>query len=305
MCRLLLYLGKPIVLNKLLIEPTNSLINQSIHAQSAETPVNGDGFGVAWYVHDISMRPGRYRSLTPAWSNNNLVSLARVTRSATVLAHVRAASVGLASAENNCHPFTYSQYAFAHNGDVTAFARIRRDIEASLSDEAYALIEGNTDSEHVFAIFVDALRTIEHSGSVSDPLEIMGRALEAACAKILAFARVRNAEDHDTYLNLAVTDGVRGVACRCSTDSDENTPTLFVYRRGEYSCENGVCRLNINGGPRDTASAVVVSSERLTDDPAWEEIPLNHMVLIGDDHGVTLRAMDVVALGMAAAPDAR
>lgn len=297
MCRLLLYLGKPIVLNKLLIEPANSLINQSIHARSVDTPVNGDGFGVAWYVHDISMRPGRFRSLTPAWSNNNLVSLSRVTRSSTVLAHVRAASVGLASAENNCHPFTYSQYSFAHNGDVTAFSHIRRDIEASLSDEAYSLIEGNTDSEHVFAIFIDALRAMEHSSTPPEPLELLAGALEGACAKVLALARARNAEHHDTYLNIAVTDGVRGVACRCSTDCDDHTPTLFVYRRGEYSCENGVCRLD---GPRDGASAVVVSSEQLTDDTGWEEIPLNHMVLIAEDHSVSLRAMDVVALGLAA-----
>lgn len=299
MCRLLLYLGKPIVLNKLLIEPTNSLINQSIQSRSVDTPVNGDGFGVAWYVHDISARPGRFRSLTPAWSNNNLVSLARVTRSSAVLAHVRAASVGLASAENNCHPFIHNQFAFAHNGDVTGFQKIRRDIEASLSEEAYALIEGNTDSEHVFALFVHALRDVEVAGE-SAPLELLARALEAACARVLAFARARNAEDHDTYLNLAVTDGVRGVACRCSTDRDEHTPTLFVYRRGEYSCENGVCRLNVDGEGGEGASAVVVSSEQLTDDPAWEEIPVNYMVLIGDDHGVTLRAMDVEALGLAA-----
>lgn len=298
MCRLLLYLGKPIVLNKLLIEPTNSLINQSIHSRSTETPVNGDGFGVAWYVPEISMRPGVFRSLTPAWSNNNLVRLARVTRSGTVLAHVRAASVGIASAENNCHPFTSSQFAFAHNGDVTAFQKIRRDLEATLSDEAYALIEGNTDSEHVFALFIDALRARESRNHATDPLENMAGALEAACAKVLALARARGAEDHDTYLNLAVTDGVRGVACRCSTDRDENTPTLYVYRRGEYACENGVCRLRAEGAARDSANAVVVSSEQLTDDPAWEPIPLNHMVLIGEDRAVTLRAMDRTVLGL-------
>lgn len=296
MCRLLLYLGKPIVLNKLLIEPKNSLINQSIHARSAETPVNGDGFGVAWYVPEISLRPGIFRSLTPAWSNNNLVSMARVTRSSAVLAHVRAATPGIASAENNCHPFTYSQYAFAHNGDVTAFPRVRRDIESSLSDEAYALIEGNTDSEHVFAIFIDLLRKIEHAdGATIDPLEAMAKALEETVYATIGFARARGAEGGDTYLNIAITDGTRGVACRCSTDSDENTPTLFVYRRGEYTCENGVCRLDARGS---VASAVVISSEQLTDDPAWEDVPLNHLVIVGEDHSVAIRAMDVVKMGL-------
>jgi predicted glutamine amidotransferase len=155
MCRLLLYLGQPIVLSKLLVEPANSLINQSVHCKSVDTPVNGDGFGMAWYAPEVSAEPGRFRSLLPAWSNNNLHRLASVVRSGAVLAHVRAASPGLASAEANCHPFTFRDLAFAHNGDVGGFRLIRRGIEATLTDHAFNLIEGSTDSEHLFALLVD------------------------------------------------------------------------------------------------------------------------------------------------------
>lgn len=50
MCRLLAYMGTPITLDKLLYEPRNSLVNQSINAREIEEPLNGDGFGVGWYV---------------------------------------------------------------------------------------------------------------------------------------------------------------------------------------------------------------------------------------------------------------
>ena len=296
MCRLLLYLGKPIVLYKLLVEPENSLINQSIHARSIDTPVNGDGFGVAWYVPEITSKPGLFRSLLPAWSNNNLERLSRVTRSGTVLAHVRAASSGIESAESNCHPFTYMQFAFAHNGDVGCFKHIRRHIEAELSQQAYDLINGNTDSEHVFALFIDQIRALQAADTSTNAgvdSALFAKALEQTVAKVLALARIacdQGHEDVNSYLNITITDGVRGVACRCSTDTDENTPTLYVFRRGEYSCEDGVCSLDVM---RPGDGAVVVSSEALTQDSAWEIVPHNHMVIIAQDRTVTIRPMNL------------
>ncbi len=99
-----------------------------------------------------------FRAITPAWNNTNLQSLARVTCSGCILAHVRAATMGAAAAELNCHPFTAGPYAFMHNGDVAGFSAIRRSMLERLSDEAFASIRGNTDSEHVFALFQDQAR---------------------------------------------------------------------------------------------------------------------------------------------------
>src|ERR1044071_4844098 len=103
MCRFVLYHGTPITLASLVTEPGHSIIKQSIHASETEEPLNGDGFGVAWYVPELSQQPGVFRSVSPAWSNQNLLDLARVTRSRCVLAHVRAATSGLPVSETNCH----------------------------------------------------------------------------------------------------------------------------------------------------------------------------------------------------------
>jgi predicted glutamine amidotransferase len=275
----MLYLGKPVVLHSLLVEPSNSLINQSLHSKSIDTPVNGDGFGVAWYVPDITSEPGVFRSLTPAWSNNNLVRLSKVTRSGCVLAHVRAASVGIESAESNCHPFISNQLAFAHNGDVTCFHAIRRRLEDLLSDSAFDLIGGNTDSEHLFGVFTDHLRA-SHGGATPTGDSLAG-ALESTIGSVLGLARGMGAEKNDTYINAAVTDGKRAVGCRFSTDTPENTPTLYVHRGGRYVCEDGVCRL-LDAAEAEACAVI-----------SWEEVPHNHLVLVDEDRTVTMRAMKV------------
>ena len=43
MCRLLAYLGTPIIVDKLLYEPKNSLVNQSINAREIEEPLRAAG----------------------------------------------------------------------------------------------------------------------------------------------------------------------------------------------------------------------------------------------------------------------
>ena len=77
MCRFTFYRGAPLALSALLTEPDNSLIHQSFHSHEREEPLNGDGFGVAWYSWGHA-EPAVFRSVTPAWSNGNLRELARV-----------------------------------------------------------------------------------------------------------------------------------------------------------------------------------------------------------------------------------
>ena len=87
MCRFLAYVGAPLLLADLLYRPVNSLIMQSYKARERAEPLNGDGFGVGWYVPDIDPAPCVQRSVTPAWSNRNLQNLAAKTRASSLFAH--------------------------------------------------------------------------------------------------------------------------------------------------------------------------------------------------------------------------
>jgi predicted glutamine amidotransferase len=64
---------------------------------------NGDGFGLGWYGANGGP-PGRYRSVTPAWSDANLRDLAAHVESPLFLAHIRA-TTGTPVQQSNCHPF--------------------------------------------------------------------------------------------------------------------------------------------------------------------------------------------------------
>ena len=154
MCRFVAYLGKKsILLNELLVKPKNSLINQSRDAKEGRLGLNADGFGLGWYSHEIDKIPGVFKSTQPAWNDNNLKHLANKIKSSCFLAHVRASTVG-DIVLNNCHPFSYHEYAFVHNGTIRFFDKIKRQIINELDDIIFSEIKAQTDSEHLFFLIM-------------------------------------------------------------------------------------------------------------------------------------------------------
>ena len=112
---------QPILLSSLITKPVHSIINQSLEARLyTNRSVNGDGFGVGYYPEDKanSDGPAIFTAITPAWSNMNLKRLAEKTHSSLIFAHVRASTSG-ALAEINCHPFSYHNLMWMHNGSCS------------------------------------------------------------------------------------------------------------------------------------------------------------------------------------------
>ncbi len=293
MCRFVLYQGTPLTIASLVTEPANSIINQSVHSNETEEPLNGDGFGVAWYVPELSERPASFRSVSPAWSNMNLLELSRVTRSGCVLAHVRAATPGLPVTELNCHPFTSGRYAFMHNGDVARFGAIRRRLLAEYSDAAFKGVRGSTDSEHLFGVFLDEVEALSASMERHERLAIALASAVRRIVRISEEARAANpamyaGDDGESDLNIAVSDGAASVACRFTTSVEREPMSLYLHRGQKYVCEGGVCRMI---EPEKGNGAVIVSSEPLSTDPGWVKVPRNHMVVVRQDLTVEVRGM--------------
>lgn len=280
MCRFALYLGPPITLDLLTTRPEHSIIRQSFQAQMRE-PLNGDGFGLAWYVPDISPNPALFRSIQPAWNNINLLHLARVSVSPVILAHVRAATEGFSVSEANCHPFIADRFAFMHNGSVAEFPRLKRRIQEDLSEESFLWIHGTTDSEHLFARFRDHVR--ERSGD--DPTDAMAGAIEETIQDVRRMTEEIGATKR-SLLNMAVSDGERAVVSRYATLGQE-APTLYVRTGGRYMCTNGDCRMVDAAG----AETVIVASEPITRVSGWEPVPQNHLLIIHPDRHLEMRAV--------------
>lgn len=238
MCRWAAYIGSPIFLEDVICRPGHSLVRQSHDAQRCLTPVNADGFGLAWYGERAE--PGLYRDIMPAWSDSNLKSLTATLKSHLFLAHVRA-STGTATSRNNCHPFVVGRWSFMHNGQFGGYDLWRRSAEVLIPDDLYAHRKGATDSE---ALFLCALG----EGLDSDPCGALAR----ATARFEALARARGTAPH-VRLTCALSDGERLYAVRYA--SDDQAPTLF-HRWSET-----------RGG------RAVVSEPLESDETGWLEIP--------------------------------
>jgi len=172
MCRIVAYLGCPSVLADVLVTPKNSIVMQSLHARETNLRVNGDGFGVGWYVPEISTSPALFTSISPAWNDHNLLHLTAKTKSPCFFAHVRSASTGGVT-KYNCHPFIYGNWMFMHNGEINDFILIKRHLRHLLDDDIYDWIKGATDSEHLFALFLQLAknRDLTQLSTVADVLQ--------------------------------------------------------------------------------------------------------------------------------------
>jgi len=282
-CRFVLYLGSDISISSLVTEPVNSIIHQSYHSLEREEPLNGDGFGLAWYPSDPEAEPAVFKDITPAWNNMNLLNLARVITSTCVLAHVRAATPGLPVIQLNCHPFVLGRFAFMHNGRVGGFQRIRRALMDRLSDRAYSAIAGSTDSEFLFALFLDLYtKVVDDEGEEGD--SAICRALGETIREVERLKYEAGVAE-PSFLNLAVTDGMRAAISRYVSGTEENANTLYVHAGGTCECTRNRLHLVQNGGPR---KAVIVASEPLTEEDEWMEVPGDNTLVISEDLHIEL-----------------
>ncbi|MFT5176155.1 MAG: glutamine amidotransferase [Gammaproteobacteria bacterium] len=289
MCRFTFYLGAPIRLNTLLLEPAHSLIRQSSHSLERAEPLNGDGFGVGWYAQGHSPVPAVFRSITPAWNNRNLHNLARVVASDCVMAHVRAASRSSVVNDANCHPFRYQDLLCMHNGDIGQFKKVRRRMLQSVSDEAFNNVYGSTDTEHFFAVFIDAWAAL---ADVEEPSERLATALEHAIARVVKIVR-EYGDGAPSYLNVVVTDGQHAVASRYVDGNPGGALSLYYHVGNLYPVEYRRRASDPVGA--QPPPAVLVSSERLTSSDAWREVPENHMIILNRAQAPRVRACSVAA----------
>lgn len=290
MCRFICYKGRDLLLADLLYRPANSLIRQSFHALDRPEPLNGDGFGVGWYQREITGTPCVVTSTMPAWSNQNLRRLSYHIKSDCFFAHVRAASPGMPVSDVNCHPFQYGRFLWMHNGSISEFHRIKRRLRASLPDTIYDWIQGTTDSEHAFGVFLNALGDTQRNCSAMDMAEALMQTIEQ-----LERWTAEAGPAGPSYYNFAVTDGLSVAALRYASDPTLEPASLYCSVFGNYVCDKGIARLLECDV---TERSVIISSEQLTPDAShWHRVPPNNLVLVHPDLTIEGVALDVSRIG--------
>ena len=255
MCRWLAYTGTPVLLDTMLYKPAHSLIDQSLHSRMGVETTNGDGFGVGWYAPDNST-PAVFRDTGPAWSNRNLREIADHVRSPLFFAHIRA-TTGTPVQQTNCHPFRHGRWMWMHNGGITDFHRIRRDLALAVDPELFLDMEGSTDSEMMFYLALTF-------GLEQDP--------PGAVARMVGMVE-RTGHEHGVefpmQMTVAVTDGQQMWAFRYSSQGASRSLYYSTQVEALRALHPDVAFLQ-----EVSDETRLVVSEPLGDLPgAWNEVP--------------------------------
>lgn len=162
MCRVLAYIGPEIPAESLLLDPDNSLINQSLDPELHPLlQLAGWGFG-AWSEHLLKPdKPFLYRRPMAAFYDDNAEGIIPSLQASTLLAHVRAAGydAGVVLADENCHPFSYKEtpWIIAQNGDLPHWQLLQRELLAHCKDVYLEQMRGTTDTEFLYVLLLSLL----------------------------------------------------------------------------------------------------------------------------------------------------
>ena len=254
MCRLLGYLGSPIILDSLLDKPEHSLIVQSYEPlEMTSGVVNADGFGIGWYHAQRDTDPFIYKNILPIWSDINLSQLSRYIESGCFLANVRSATTGQSIDLSNSQPFSDRHLLFTHNGAIKNFRKtLYRPMRDRLDDSIYQAIDGTTDSEHIFALLLN--QWVTHPDITLE---------EALHNTLMTLTELAESYDVDISANVIVSDGHRFVACRFAYGVP--VPSLYWLR-------------DAPGFPK----SVIMASEPLFIGK-WVSCPENSIMSVGED----------------------
>lgn len=307
MCRALLYLGQPVVLDTLFFQPDSALVRQATLPRMLHM-LNLAGFGMrAW---DRASRepdkPWSYASTTLPVFDRNLKSLAEKVSASAVLGHVRGVAYSTAAEVTpaNVHPFQFpgTPLALAHNGDLARFAELKPRLAARIPQALLHHIKGTTDSEWIYALVLSGLRDPSSRPTPEELTQAVTRALG-----IIRDERAALGIDLSSSVNLFISDGTQAVAVRYCFDfgryATEDAARLHEanlhflslwYTLGRhYGLHDGEWRMT---GGAEAADSILIASEPLTRDvDSWVEVPEYAMLHAGLRDGrpaLTLRYLD-------------
>ena len=309
MCRLLGYIGAPVSLSDLIFESDQSLAVQA-YSSNTQNFLNVAGIGfTAWQNDSANPRvPFSYHSTELPMYDRNLQRLTEKISANCAVGHIRATGYMPGSSNiitiPNCHPFQFknTDVVLAHNGGLANFDSIKLQI-TNLCHEKYSLqVQGNTDSEWVYALLMSKL---------AEGVE-MHTAEEIADATLDTLAEIRGLRESagittHSAANLIIANG-KSLIATCFTydfgryDGLINQAVLspemhsLWYSTGNhFGCFEGQWTMKRKQGER--CSSMVLASEPLTNDTStWVELQKYTMLIIDCSRGqmhISTREIDV------------
>ncbi len=284
MCRMLAYLGDPVLVEPLLYVTDNSFIKQTYNPRYMQHLLNLAGFGiVAWDSRGRNPAlPHIYKTTNLPFYDENLWNIANKINPQCFLAHIRGVSYNDKQVVNaqNVHPFMFphTNVALAHNGALDHFEKMKYDLLEYIAPDFQKCILGTTDSEWIYAVFISQLTEINPDSKYTTPNIILAL---TNTLKILQKVRHKHQIESASPVNLFITNGEFIAATRFVFDYgwqplDAPPSTHFAYHSlwytyGEdYGFYDNIFQMKPNG----KKSSIIIASEPLTqDNTSWIEVP--------------------------------
>jgi len=188
---------------------------------------NPFGWGIGYHQNQnvlVKKRPNHQGSL-------DFYDIMKGINATRIVGHVRRHTVGRTIPEN-IHPFRFRQWLFAHHGTVSRFDSIRPWVVNSIPSFLKRSMRGDTDSEHLFYLFLAFLYDEGHLEDRKLPAETAANALRNSFHMVDRFSK--DAGGRGGGLNVAVTNG----QIMLMTSADH--PSYYTDFQGFFDCP--LCR---------------------------------------------------------------
>lgn len=250
----------------------------------------------SYVKHVTGRRPALYKSQSPPINDFNFKSLCDNTETHCVFAHIRASS-GSVVTQVNSHPFVFGRHVFMHNGVISNFSAIRRELTDLLSYDAYCNVLGSTDSEHAAALYITNLTNHGDKSTWERPYSVnaMFAAMRKTIIQILQLQHDKLKEKNTpNSLNFCTTDGTKLLAIRFRNHANQQPPSLYwsefagrtlnTKYPGHPDGRELVNEEAVLKACEKIGKHTIVASEPTTyDENEWHLIKANHALLVGED----------------------
>lgn len=247
-----------------------------------------DGWGLAFFQGGEVLLQ---RHPKPVEGSFDFYPIVRDLRTDYLIGHVR--TPGAKSKLENTQPFRFRTWVFAHSGTVSQFGAIQSGVLEHIPDFLRRNIRGESDSEHVFHLF---LAFLHDEGKLDDPtigVSDVANAVRATVAMLNSL--VVSAGGEVSALNLVVTNGRVLVAVR------RGKPMWMRRVAGMQDC--AICReAHMATEPssermrfaHDVLRFVLIVSEPTKIGPeGWEEVPEATVVGVSRDLTTTVQPLSL------------
>ncbi|WP_424101595.1 class II glutamine amidotransferase [Moorena producens] len=313
MCRVLGYIGEPLAISKLILEPDNSLVNQSYDSDYHHM-VQLAGFGLATWKKDTltANYPFLYKGTKPPFYDRNLKSLCESHETNLLLSHIRAAYYTYEAVvhEHNCHPFIFPGFrlALAHNGWIYGFKEIRFPLLNKCRPEIIQNLEGSTDTEVIYALIMSQVDDPTKDLSVDEIIDAINKTVkiildvktEYNCEGI-SVLKLFLADSNDLLVaNLGIGYNrqldVPGDWQKLTNEelqelkNDSEKDAFYLLKSPVWSLKGknfgDYDGFKMQSAADEDVRSVIISSEPLTEDvTGWSQVPFQHICFFDNNNG--------------------